>query len=212
MLVVYDYDSNFIHVEPMPNKSGPAILAAYERAHKLLCSRGLKPVLQRLDNEASEALQSYMTDEGVDFQLASPYIHRRNAAERAVQTFKHHLIAGMCSTDRNFPLHLWDRLIPQAIISLNRLRTSRISPRLSAYAQVHGAFDYSRTPLAPPGTREARQWRNVGTACDRRLVHWPGAKTLPLLPGVHQRNLGRTCGRHPHLVPVPGGHASHILR
>jgi hypothetical protein len=49
-------------------------------------------------------------------------------------------------------LHLWDRLLPQALISLNLLRGSRINPRLSAYAQVHGMFDYNRTPLAPPGT------------------------------------------------------------
>ena len=153
MLIVYDYDSNFIHVEPMPNKSGPSILAAYTKAHALFTSRGLKPSLQRLDNEASLALQSFMEDKEVDFQLAPPHVHRRNAAERAIQTFKHHFIAGLCSTDRNFPLHLWDRLLPQALISLNLLRTSRLNPRLSAYAQVHGAFDYNRTPLAPPGTR-----------------------------------------------------------
>jgi hypothetical protein len=33
------------------------------------------------------------------------------------------------------------------------MQASRINPRLSAYAQVQGAFDYNRTPLGPPGTR-----------------------------------------------------------
>ena len=33
MLILYDYDSNFIHVEPMPNRSGASILAAYKWAH-----------------------------------------------------------------------------------------------------------------------------------------------------------------------------------
>ena len=28
-----------------------------------------------------------------------------------------------------------------------------MNPKLSAYAQVHGQFDYNRTPIAPPGTR-----------------------------------------------------------
>ena len=153
MLVVYDYDSNFIHVEAMASKSGPDILAAYKRAHTLLSSRSLRPQLQRLDNEASTALQQYMHSEHVDFQLAPPHVHRRNAAEKAIRTFKNHLIAGLCSTDKAFPLNLWDRLLPQALISLNLLRASRISPLLSAYAHVHGAFDYNRTPLAPPGTR-----------------------------------------------------------
>jgi hypothetical protein len=29
----------------------------------------------------------------------------------------------------------------------------RMNPKLSAYAQVHGAFAFNRTPLAPPGTK-----------------------------------------------------------
>ncbi|EEC45165.1 predicted protein [Phaeodactylum tricornutum CCAP 1055/1] len=153
MLVLYDYDSNAIHVELMKNKSGPEILAAYKRAHALLTQRGLRPQLQRLDNEASAALQSFMSSEHVDFQLAPPHLHRRNAAERAIRTFKNHFIAGLCTTNPDFPLHLWDRLLPQALITLNLLRRSRINPKLSAHAQLHGAFDYNRTPLAPPGTR-----------------------------------------------------------
>jgi hypothetical protein len=155
MLVLYDYNSNAIHVELMRNKSGPEILAAYKRAHALFTQRGLRPQLQRLDNEASTALQSFMTSEHVDFQLAPPppHLHRRNAAERAIRTFKNHFIAGLCTTNPDFPLHLWDRLLPQALITLNLLCRSRINPKLSAHAQLHGAFDYKRTPLAPPGTR-----------------------------------------------------------
>jgi hypothetical protein len=38
-------------------------------------------------------------------------------------------------------------------MTLNLLRGSRINPKLSAYAQLHGAFDYNKTPLAPPGTK-----------------------------------------------------------
>ena len=153
MLVFYEYDSNYIHVEPMKNKTGSEILAAYTRAHTVFTSDGLKPQLQRLDNEASTALKSYMESQDVDFQLVPPHVHRRNAAERAIRTFKNHFVAGLCSTDRNFPLHLWDRLLPQALLSLNLLRSSCINPNLSAWAKVHGTFDFNRTPLAPPGTR-----------------------------------------------------------
>jgi hypothetical protein len=35
----------------------------------------------------------------------------------------------------------------------NLLHGSRINPKLSAHAQLHGNFDFNRTPLAPPGTR-----------------------------------------------------------
>lgn len=153
ILILYDYDSNFIHAEAMKNRTGPEILAAYKRGHELLSSRGLRPQLQRLDNEASAALQQYLTAMEVDYQLVPPHVHRRNAAERAIRTFKNHFIAGLCSTDANFPLKLWDRLLPQALITLNLLRGSRINPQLSAWAQVHGPFDYNKTPLAPPGIR-----------------------------------------------------------
>ena len=62
-------------------------------------------------------------------------------------------MAGLSSCDPNFPLHLWDRLIPHATLTLNLLCPSRPNPRLSAESQLNGAFDFNRTPLAPPGTR-----------------------------------------------------------
>jgi hypothetical protein len=82
-----------------------------------------------------------------------PHDHRVNAAERAIRTWKNHFIAGISSTDPRFPIALWDRLIPQAVLTLNLLRTSRINPRLSSHAQLFGMFDFNKTPLAPPGTR-----------------------------------------------------------
>jgi hypothetical protein len=50
-------------------------------------------------------------------------------------------------------MHLWDRLLPQAVITLNMLRTSRINPKLSASTHIDGQYDYNRSPMTPPGTR-----------------------------------------------------------
>ena len=63
-------------------------------------------------------------------------------------------------------IYLWDRLLEQCYITLNLPRGSRMNPKLSAYAQIEGEFDYNRTPLAPPGirvvvhkkTRERASW------------------------------------------------------
>jgi hypothetical protein len=150
---VYDFDSNMIFAELMKSRSAQDHLAAFKQVHSLLTRCGLKPQLQKLDNEASTVLKTFLQQESIDFQLAPPHVHRRNAAEHAIHTFKNHFIAGLCSLDPKFPIHLWDRLLPQALLTLNLLRGSRINPRLSAYAQVHGAFDFNRMPLAPPGTR-----------------------------------------------------------
>ena len=153
MLLIYEYDSNYIHVEPMQSRSAGQILSAYKRAITLFKSRGLTPQLHTMDNEASEILKDFLHHEDAEFQLTPTHIHRRNIAERCIRTFKNHFIAVLCGTDPNFPLHLWDRLLPQTELTLNLLRGSRINPKLSAWAQVHGAFDYNRTPLAPPGTK-----------------------------------------------------------
>ena len=49
-----------------------------------------------------------MRDEAVDFQLAPPHLHRINAVEQAIQTFKNHSVEGISSTDKNFSMNQWD--------------------------------------------------------------------------------------------------------
>jgi hypothetical protein len=85
--------------------------------------------------------------------LVPPHCHRRNAAECAIQTLKEHFVAGLSSVNPTFPLHLWDRLLPQAEITLNLLQTSRLHPQLSAAAHLHGLVDYNKTAFAPPGCK-----------------------------------------------------------
>jgi hypothetical protein len=50
-------------------------------------------------------------------------------------------------------MHLRDRLLPQAVITLNMLRTSRINPKLSAATHIYGQYYFNRAPMALPGTR-----------------------------------------------------------
>ena len=85
----------------------------------------------------------------MEYQLVPPHIHRRNLAERAIKTFKDHLLAALAGVDATFPMHLWCRLLTQAEMTLNMLRASRIHPSLSAYNELYGAFDFNKTPLAP---------------------------------------------------------------
>ena len=106
-----------------------------------------------LDNECPGGLKTFLLATSVKFQLVPQYLHRTNAAERAIQTYKDHLISGLSSCNPNLPLHLWDHLISHDTLTLNLLRPSRLNPRLLAEAQLNGAFYFNRTPLAPPGTQ-----------------------------------------------------------
>lgn len=153
VLVFYDYNSNHIFAEPLKSRTANAITTAHITLLNTLTKAGLTPNLLILDNECPALLKDHLKENKIDFQLVPPHQHRRNAAEQAIRTWKNHFLAILCSTDDGFPLHLWDRLLPQANLTLNLLRGSRINPRLSAWAQVYGSYDYNRTPIAPPGTR-----------------------------------------------------------
>lgn len=102
------------------------------------------PPPPKLDNKASVTLQQFMDLRDIDFQLAPPNMHHPK-----VQKSLHCRIV---QHQPQFPLHLWDWLLPHALISLNLLPGSRINPRLSTCAQVHSTFNYRHTSLAPPGT------------------------------------------------------------
>ena len=153
ILLVYDYDSNAILVEPLPNRQRATITRAWTTIHNILASKGAKPNLYIMDNEASKELKETMTQQRINFELVPPHTHRRNAAERAIRTFKNHFIAGLASVNPNFPVAQWDRLLPQAIITLNHLRAARANPHLSAHAYLFGNYNFQAHPMAPPGTK-----------------------------------------------------------
>ena len=50
--------------------------------------------LQILDNQCSKEYKNLMREKwGVTYQLVPPNMHRRNAGERAMRTFKAHTLA-----------------------------------------------------------------------------------------------------------------------
>jgi hypothetical protein len=65
MLIMYDYDSNSILSAPMKNRGDKEMVRACDFLIQSLTIRGLKPRLQRLDNEASLALRNYLTQQGI---------------------------------------------------------------------------------------------------------------------------------------------------
>jgi hypothetical protein len=137
----------------MKSRSASEWVKAYDTIHQELNVKGFKPKLQTLNNEASTALKNFFTVNDIAYQLVPPHCHRRNAAECAIRTFKEHFVTGLSSVDPAFPLQLWDRLLPQAEITLNLLRTLRLHPQLSAAAHFHGLMDYNKTAFAPPGCK-----------------------------------------------------------
>ncbi len=87
----------------------------------------------------------------MDYKLVPPGQHRQNQAERAIQTFKAHLISILAGVNNKFPLSLWCHLLKPMELTLNLLRQSRVAPKILAFAHVHGTHNYMGKSFAPIG-------------------------------------------------------------
>lgn len=122
VMVAYHCDSNSILACPFKTRQDVRRLAAYNSIKTRLKAKGHEVDLQILDNEDSAAYKKLITEEwGAKFQLVPPNMHRRNAAERAIRTFKAHFLAILAIVAPDFPRYLWDLLVPQVEMTLNFL-------------------------------------------------------------------------------------------
>ena len=109
-----------------------------------MTSKGFKPEISILDNISLKAILKFLKNEHkIDLQLVKPNNHQANTAEQAIQTFKNHQIAGICTFDSNFLLTLWNKTIQQGQDTLNILRTARTHPKVSAYRALEGEHDFN---------------------------------------------------------------------
>ncbi len=153
IMVLIEIDSNAILVEAMKNRTAGEMIRAYLVLMMRLSNAGVKPKMHILDNECSEEFKAQIRKNNMTFQLVPPHDHRRNIAEKAIQTFKAHFISILCGTDKDFPLHLRCRLLPQAEHTLNMLRSARVAPNVSAYAYLWKQHNFNANPFAPLGCK-----------------------------------------------------------
>ena len=71
-MALYNYDSNAIIATGVKGRKGVQLVPAYKTLYYKLSKVGIKPVLQRLKNEASIALINAIMDKGLKYQLVSP--------------------------------------------------------------------------------------------------------------------------------------------
>jgi hypothetical protein len=100
-------------------------------------------------------------EENINFQLVPPGLH-----QRAIRTFKNHFIAGLCTTAPDFPLTLWDQLLPQALMTLNLLRTWH-GPRFTEFL-ISTARPYHH--LAAPAFLSMKSQRSAARGCYTPLM------------------------------------------
>ena len=152
IMVMVDIDSSGILVEPMKSRKDAEMIRSYTALLTRLKRANITPKKHVLDNEISDAMKNLIRNQHhMELELVPPGCHRRNAAEVAIRNFKAHFLSILAGVSDDFPKQLWDRLLPQAEITVNLLRQSNATPTVSAYAHMSGPFDYNKMPLAPMG-------------------------------------------------------------
>jgi hypothetical protein len=149
IMVLVEIDGNYIDADLMKDQmEGSMIKACLILWTQITASKSVKPKTHVLDNEASEAIKKEIR-KNCKIQLVPPDNHRPNLSERAIQMFKNHFKAIITGVDDSFLMRLWDKLLPQTILTLNLPWQSNVAPTVSAYAYINKPFDYNTMPLSP---------------------------------------------------------------
>lgn len=149
-MVMVGIDSSDIIVKPMKSKKDTEMIQAYQKLMLCFKQANIVPKKHVFDNEVSNTMKEIIRSQ-YQLELVPPGCHRCNAAEVAIQNFKSHFLSIRAGTADNFPMQLRDCLLPQAEITVNLLRQSNATPKVSTYAHMSVPFDYNEMPLAPMG-------------------------------------------------------------
>ncbi len=187
IMVAIHLDANYIFVEPMCSRSKEEMIRAYKKIIKRMKAAGLGLRQHTLDNEALDAFKQYIRQQQIQFELVPPDNYRCNQAERTIQTFKARFISILAGVDDKFPLSLWCHLLEPMELTLNLLRQSKIAPKISAFAHIHGPHNYMKKPFAPLGCtiqahikpEDSRTWDpradagfSLGTSMQHHQCFW----------------------------------------
>jgi hypothetical protein len=184
IMVAFNNAANVILVEPFKSKGNHHRIPAYDILMNRLKRRGLTVDMQFMDNEVSAKFLHNITKVWkCKLQKVPPDMHRRNKAKRAIRTFKAHFITILACLDQGFPRNRWDLLLPQAELTINLLRQSRLNPHISAWEHFNGPFNFDEIiGHARDSTRLSWDYRgHVGFYVGPALDHYQCHKILKTL-------------------------------
>lgn len=133
IMLLFEVDGNDIAVEPMKDSTDMLLIQAYKTLWvQIAATAKVWPMMHIMDNKVSATFKMEIM-KNCNLQLVLLDKHQQNLAEQAIQTFNNPFITILSGVDKSFPMPLWDRLLPQAKLTLNLLQKSNVDPRVSAY-------------------------------------------------------------------------------
>ena len=145
----------YIHFVPLQSRTSSSYVSAFRLAAKFFASLSHPLRYLKIDNETSADLETFFrsSQPPIHFQLAPPFNHRANKAERSIRTGKNHFLSILSAAHITFPPNRWSDLLPITELTLNHLRPFFTpNPSLSAWHGLHGSpVDFAAHPIHPPG-------------------------------------------------------------
>ena len=93
VMIIYDHDSNAILARPFKTRQAKELVDTWKLLYNDLTKNGHKTKAFIMDNECSSEMKNALKKYNLEYQLVPPEIHHRNAAERAIRTFKNHFLS-----------------------------------------------------------------------------------------------------------------------
>ncbi len=98
----------------------------------------------------------------IQFQHVPPANHRANPSERAIKTYKSHLISTLASTHIFFPPDRCDLLLPHAKLTLNHFRSFSLDPSIFAWDGLQRVIhDFSVSVTNAQTQRSRELWTEI---------------------------------------------------
>ena len=91
-MILCEIDNNVIMSEAMRNRSSGEIVRTYLVLIQRLKAVGIRPKKHVLYNERSTEFKQAIKENELEYELVPKGQHRRNLAERALQTWKAHTL------------------------------------------------------------------------------------------------------------------------
>ena len=105
-----------------------------------------------MDNETSKDVEDFIASQQTSQKYTPPDMHRKNPAERSLQTYKSCIKSTIASLPPTFPIALCCKLLPQIDLIVNIIRKCSQNPLLSAWAAMEGEYHFDSTPILPAGS------------------------------------------------------------
>ena len=123
-MVTCEIDGNYIDTKPLKSRKDNELIQAYAELPARVKAGGVGlPKKHILDNKKSAEFTKAIREK-CQLELVQPDMHRKLIGEYLIQTFKDHFIAILSGVEESFSVNQFDKLVRQAVLTLNLLRQS----------------------------------------------------------------------------------------